>query len=141
MVASLRLQDFVTFEGFCEDVWPHYRRADIAMVPSRWEPFGNTAVEAQLAGVPVVVTSRQGLPETVADGAFGSIVDADDHIALADAVEGLLRDWPSAIQRAETAKVVASGKFSIERYRSDVAAAVEAALRPGLRGTNDGEAV
>lgn len=141
MVVSSKLQDCVTFEGFCADVWPHYRRADVAMVPSRWEPFGNTAVEAQLAGVPVVVTNRQGLPETVADGAYGSIVDADDPVALADGVEELLRDWPSAIQRARAAKVVASSKFSIERYRADVAAAVKAVLLTGRRGTDESEAV
>lgn len=130
MVASSGLQDYVAFEGFCADVWPHYRSADVAMVPSRWEPFGNTAVEAQLAGVPVVVTNRQGLPETVADGAYGSIVNADDPVGLADAVEELLRNWPRAIRRAQAAKEIATRQFSIERYGSEVVAAVEAALRP-----------
>lgn len=135
MVASLELQDNVAFEGFSTDVWAHYRRADVAIVPSRWEPFGNTAVEAQLAGVPVVVTNRQGLPETVAEGAYGSIVDADDPVGLADAVEELLRDWPAARRRARAAKAVASSQFSIERYRSELAAVLQAALAPKRSGS------
>ncbi len=37
----------------------------VAVFPSRWEPFGNVALEAILAGVPVIVTQKTGLEEIV----------------------------------------------------------------------------
>ena len=43
----------VVFAGFRPSVWDSFAAADIAIVPSRVEPFGNVAVEAMLAERPV----------------------------------------------------------------------------------------
>ncbi|SDP46738.1 hypothetical protein SAMN04487905_104237 [Actinopolyspora xinjiangensis] len=120
LIAELGLPDAVALHGFDSAVWHHYARADIALVPSRFEPFGNTAVEAQLAGVPVVVTDVQGLPETVGDGRRGHIVAADDPEALADGIERLLRDWSSATERAEHARREAAELFDPARYHDSI---------------------
>lgn len=114
------LEGSVRFGGFHEDVWGAYERADVALVPSLVEPFGNTAVEAQLAGVPVIVSDAQGLPETVDGGRRGTIVPAGDAIALAAAIRGLVEDWPAARERAELARREAAEKFSVERYRHEI---------------------
>ena len=37
-------------------------------MPSRWEPFGLSCLEAQAAGRPVLVSDVDGLPEQVAAG-------------------------------------------------------------------------
>jgi glycosyltransferase involved in cell wall biosynthesis len=116
------LRDSVRFAGFREDVWGAYERADIALVPSRVEPFGNTAVEAQLAGVPVIVSDAQGLPETVDGGRRGTIVPAGDATALAQAIRDLAGDWPATSLRAELALDEAAAAFSVERYRREIAA-------------------
>ena len=138
LVQGHGLADHVRFVGFTDDVWPHLARADVALVPSRLEPFGNTAVEAQLAGVPVVVADVQGLPETVGHGEFGEIVATESPRALADGVEQLLDSWDDARDRAARALEHARTEFTPERYRADVAAVVAAAAgsrtrRPFLR--------
>ena len=47
----------------------YYRRADVTVVPSRWqEPFGRVALEALWYGCPLVVTRCGGLPEIAAHG-------------------------------------------------------------------------
>ena len=117
-IAELGLADVVRLHGFRADVWPAYAEADVALVPSRVEPFGNTAVEAQLAGIPVIVTDAQGLPETVAGGRFGTIVPAEDPGALADAINALLEDWPATRATATEAQANARTAFAPATYRA-----------------------
>lgn len=120
-VDELELAGRVSLCGFTDDIWQAYARADIALVPSRVEPFGNTAVEAQLAGVPVVVADTQGLPETVAHGTYGSVVPRDDPRALADAVAAILDDWPHTRRVAERARTAALERFAPATYRAALA--------------------
>ena len=119
------LADVVALRGFRADVWDAYRAADIALVPSRFEPFGNTAVEAQLAGTPVIVSDAQGLPETVAHGEFGRIVPAGDARALAAAIRAALENWPKTLHTAERAREHAVTAFAPQRYRNDIAELAE----------------
>jgi glycosyltransferase involved in cell wall biosynthesis len=120
MIRAEGLGHAVRLNGFRPDVWDAYREADIAVVPSRVEPFGNTSVEAQLAGVPVIVTDAQGLPETVDGGSRGTVVPAGDPGALACAIRRLSENWPAARDRAERARREASEKFAVGRYRREI---------------------
>ena len=61
-----------------------YAGARAFVLPSRYEGFGLTALEAMAAGAPVVASDRTALPQTVADA--GLLVDPDDPEAIADAV-------------------------------------------------------
>ncbi|WP_279581125.1 glycosyltransferase family 4 protein [Fodinicola feengrottensis] len=115
------LSDAVTFAGFTDDVWGAYERADIVVVPSRLEPFGLVAVEAQLAVRPVVSSDAQGLVEAVAAGETGLVVPAGDPAALADAVTGLVKDWPRAREMAQQGQERAVRLFSPDGYRAAIA--------------------
>jgi glycosyltransferase involved in cell wall biosynthesis len=59
---------------------------DVLVLPSRQEPFGTVVAEAMAAGVPVVATRVDGLPELVVDGVTGALVEPGDTAALAVAV-------------------------------------------------------
>ncbi|MDV6013350.1 glycosyltransferase family 4 protein [Haloechinothrix sp. LS1_15] len=111
----------VRLHGFTADVGRAYACADLALVPSRVEPFGNTAVEAQLAGLPVIVSDAQGLPETVDGGAHGTVVPRDDPAALAGAVREAVACWQATRRRAVEAALLARERFAPERYRHELA--------------------
>ncbi|MGA7687898.1 MAG: glycosyltransferase family 4 protein, partial [Jiangellales bacterium] len=66
--------------------------ADLALVPSRYEPFGLVALEAMAAGTAVVATTIGGLRDVVVDGVTGLAVPAADPVALAGAMRRLLDD-------------------------------------------------
>jgi glycosyltransferase involved in cell wall biosynthesis len=129
LVASLGLADRVRFLGFVPDVWAAHAAGDVALVPSRVEPFGNTAVEGQLAGRPVVVSATQGLVEIVEAGKTGLVVPPDDPDALAAAVRSLLDDWPAARELAAAGRDEARRRFDPARYRAEIADLVGALAR------------
>lgn len=70
--------------------------ADAFAVPSRWEPFGLTAIEAMAAGVPVASSWAGGLKETVVDlrndswNGTGYLVPPEQPMELARALASLL---------------------------------------------------
>jgi starch synthase len=51
-----------------------YQAADVALVPSLYEPFGYAAIEAMAAGLPVVATDVGGLSEIIEHGRTGLLV-------------------------------------------------------------------
>ncbi|MBE3073335.1 MAG: glycosyltransferase family 4 protein [Actinobacteria bacterium] len=123
---GLGLVDCIHFAGFSEEVAAYLQAADIVLVPSRVEPFGNVAVDAQMAGKPVVASNVQGLPEIVEHGRTGLLVAPDDPAALAAAVARLLDEPGLAGQLAQRGADAAHRRFNSERYRSDLRAALTA---------------
>jgi hypothetical protein len=90
--AAPDLDGAVTFSGYTDPTWPALGRAEVVLVPSRAEPFGNTAVEAQLAARPVVASAVQGLQEIVTPGETGLLVPPGDPRALGEALVALAED-------------------------------------------------
>jgi glycogen(starch) synthase len=91
-----------------EDALAVAARAELAVLPSRWESFGFVCVEALALGVPVVATNVGGFAEIVEDGVSGWLVPPDDPRRLAAAVaraldDGAMRDMAAeaALRRAE----------------------------------------
>jgi glycosyltransferase involved in cell wall biosynthesis len=70
--------------------WEAYRDADVFVLPSQNENFGNTAAEAVAAGTPVVVTEGCGVAPLL--GGKAGIVVAHDARALSQALWSLLTD-------------------------------------------------
>lgn len=129
LVVKLGLQDVVTFHGFAPNVWPHIARADIVLVPSRLdEPFGNTAVEAVLAGRPVIVSDTSGLREAAGSYASAQLVAPGDAQALAQAVERVVDNWAGYRDHAQIDAAKAFAKHGSEAYGARIRAEVKAVL-------------
>ena len=82
--------------------------ADVVVVPSRYEPFGLVALEAQAAGAPVVVTRTGGLAELVDDGFTGRVIEPGDVDGLAEVLDELLGDPQLRRRLAEAGRASAT---------------------------------
>jgi glycosyltransferase involved in cell wall biosynthesis len=92
MAAQLGVAQRVIFTGaiFGEAKWAAYRDADVFVLPSQNENFGNTAAEAMAAGTPVVVTEQCGIAPLLADVA--GLVVPHEAGALARAIRAVIGD-------------------------------------------------
>jgi glycosyltransferase involved in cell wall biosynthesis len=93
LVVQLGLQDRVSFPGFVVDIYPWMRSADLFVLSSRWEGFGNVIVEALECGVPVVSTNcASGPAEILENGCYGKLVPLNDPVAMAAAISASLAE-------------------------------------------------
>jgi glycosyltransferase involved in cell wall biosynthesis len=93
-IARLGLGEFVQLAGWLEhDKLPAFLQdLDVFVLPSTWEGFGVSAVEASAMQLPVVGTDVHGIPDAVRDGATGLLVPPSDPPALAAALTRLIED-------------------------------------------------
>jgi hypothetical protein len=75
----------------------HRARARIAVVPSRWENFPYTCVEAMASGLPVLASPHGGMAEMIEDGRTGWLAAGSDPGSLAAALRRALSTPPAML--------------------------------------------
>ncbi len=108
----------ISFAGYVSPTWPVLAASDVVIVPSRVEPFGNTAVEALLAQRPLVASDTQGLREIVTHEVTGLLVEPGNPTDLAQAIARLLNDPGWAAKLARAGQTDAVNRFSTDAYRT-----------------------
>jgi phosphatidylinositol alpha-1,6-mannosyltransferase len=92
--AARRAPDRIEFTGFVpdEELEALWARATVFAMPSRWEGFGLTYVEAMRHAVPVIASVHDAAPEINLDGQTGYNVDLEKPAELPERLVHLLRD-------------------------------------------------
>lgn len=75
--------DRVTFLGGLEDVRVVYAASDCFILPTRYDPFPNAALEALAMGVPILVSNQCGAAELVESGANGWVCESESATQIA----------------------------------------------------------
>jgi glycosyltransferase involved in cell wall biosynthesis len=93
LAASLGVPCCIESDASDPEVVEAYRRASVAVCPSKFEGFGLTPMEAIASGTPVVASDIPPHREFVAHAA--QLVDPDDDVAVAEGVAAALRQTPA----------------------------------------------
>lgn len=84
LIQDLGLNEEVCLPGFVENPYAYMTKADVFVLSSAWEGFGNVLVEAMACGTTVVSTNCESGPkEILAAGKYGKLVPVKDPEALA----------------------------------------------------------
>ncbi len=117
-VRELGLEDRIVLAGFRADPANLLAAADLFVLPSQIDDALPTVLlEAAAAGLPAVATRVGGVPEIVADGRTGLLVDPGDAAGLARAVETLLADRATRDRMSRAARERAEAEFSLPAWR------------------------
>ena len=107
------LGEAVHFTGFRSDVPDLLRAMDCFVLAStRTEGVPQSLLQAFAAGVPAVASAIGGIPEVIADGETGTLVQPDDPAALAVAIEAVLANPADAATRARAARKLVEERYS-----------------------------
>ncbi|QNK54408.1 glycosyltransferase family 4 protein [Paenibacillus sp. PAMC21692] len=92
LAQELNLYDDIIFYGYMlhpEEFMPFF---DVFVLPSRAEAFGSVFAEAALCWLALVGTNVGGIGEQIEDGVNGLLVEPENHLALAEALEKVVSD-------------------------------------------------
>jgi phosphatidylinositol alpha-1,6-mannosyltransferase len=126
LIKRLNLQERVEYLGRVEEgeKLELLRTCLFLAMPSRFEGWGITAVEANAAGKPVVGTKIWGLSEAVVDGRTGLLVEPGKAGPLSSAMDRLVADHGLRADLGREARIWAK-RFSWEAIARDQAAFYE----------------
>lgn len=103
----------IVFTGPQRNVENYYGAADIFVLPSHYDVFGNVCLEAMACGLPVIVSQTCGASELIRDGEDGFIVPNGNARLLADKIARL----QSADQRARVGEKALKTAISYSMQR------------------------
>jgi glycosyltransferase involved in cell wall biosynthesis/CelD/BcsL family acetyltransferase involved in cellulose biosynthesis len=112
------------------DVVPVLKHLDVGVLCSQTEGLSNALLEYLGAGLPVVATQVGGNAEVIEPGRNGLLVPVGDVPALAEAIDGLLRDGERRRRMGAEGRRVLAERFSLDRMVSETVALWEECLAP-----------
>ncbi len=113
-VSDLEIEDRVVFLGHRDDIHKLLDICDIFVLPSLYEGYPLSIMEAMLACKPVVATDIPGTSEMVTDGVDGYLVPPEDSLAISTILNKLISKYNEAETIAEAGKEKADSQFSAD---------------------------
>jgi glycosyltransferase involved in cell wall biosynthesis len=101
---------------------------DLLVHSADHESFGRVVVEAMAAGLPVVGVNGGGVGEIVVHGETGLLVPPDDPVAMARAIEELVRDPARRAALGSAGRQRAVAHYSLDACARGMLAVYEAAM-------------
>jgi glycosyltransferase involved in cell wall biosynthesis len=91
-----------------------YQKATAFILPSYWEAFPMTLLEALACGTPVIATPVGGIPEIIKNHETGILVPPGDSIRLAEAINYLLENEDVRLKMAREGRKLVIEQYSLE---------------------------
>jgi UDP-glucose:(heptosyl)LPS alpha-1,3-glucosyltransferase len=88
LIETLGLQGRAHFIGHTDEILRYFGIADMVVLPTQYDSFGNVCIEAMACGIPVVSSSSSGVAELIRNGENGYVLkNADDYMELSNILQ------------------------------------------------------
>jgi glycosyltransferase involved in cell wall biosynthesis len=129
---DLRVGDRVRFLGNQDDVPAFLRSVDLFALASKFEPYGVALLEAKAAGLPIVATAVNEIPNIITDGESGVLTPPENPAYMASAFAALARNSNLRSRLGARARVEA-GRHNLSAVVDAYEALYDACLNPRCR--------
>ncbi len=124
--SKIKIDDIVTFTGFCENVYDFIKAMDIVCLLScGTEALSSTLIEAQMLGKPVIGTDIGGIKETFLNGQTGTLIPSRDIEALKKSLIELIENEGKRREMAEKGKQWAGERFGMKNCCNSIKSVYE----------------
>lgn len=133
LAQELGIYNETIFYGYTlhpEEFMPFF---DIFVLPSRAEAFGSVFAEAALSCLALVGTNVGGIPEQIENGVNGLLVNPEDALGLADALEKVITDPGYRYELSRSAWDKAKSLYSLTRVANELKKTY-LQFQPGMKG-------
>lgn len=112
----------IVFMGNVDDIPGFLSQIDLFVLPSRYEGFGISLIEAMSMGIPCISSDTNGPREIIGDHERGTLFNVNDAQDLADQLEKIITDYPRYKKQAKTAEVFVRQNYNIENMCAQLGA-------------------
>jgi glycosyltransferase involved in cell wall biosynthesis len=112
---QIKQEGLVDCLGYQKNVPLLYAKSNIVVLPSYREGLPKSLIEAAACGRAVVTTDVPGCRDAIEPGVTGLLVPPRDAVALADALERLIKDAPNRLAMGMAGRELAEREFGIEK--------------------------
>ncbi|HXZ04531.1 MAG TPA: glycosyltransferase, partial [Ktedonobacteraceae bacterium] len=110
---ELDISDSVEFLGLRRDVIDLLQQAWGFVMPSRWEGMPNALLEAMACGLPCVATKVSGSEDIINDGVNGLLIEPEQPVALARALQRIIENTDLALQLSLEARATVLNHYQL----------------------------
>lgn len=114
LAQELGLTESVEFAGVQHDMPMQFKRAEVSILPSRWEGMPIALLEAMACGLACVATRVSGSEDIITSGVDGLLVEPEDYQDMAQALLTLLRDSDLAQKYGRAARRTVEQRYAFE---------------------------
>ncbi|MDF1594088.1 MAG: glycosyltransferase family 4 protein [Desulfobacterales bacterium] len=106
-----------------------YNKVSVVVIPSVFEGFGLTAIEAMACRTPVIATDTDGLRDVIEDGINGLLVKYNDVKMLSEKIVYLMKNEPERIKLSKNGKERVRTVFNWDIISQDILKVYEFILK------------
>lgn len=122
LAGRLGLEEAIAWTGFVSDVPAELARIDLFVLPSLFgEGLPMVVLESMAAGVPVVASRVEGVPEAIRHGEDGLLCEPGSAVRLAEAIEQIMTDQHDYAAMSRNARLRHAERFSAHAMAAEVA--------------------
>jgi glycosyltransferase involved in cell wall biosynthesis len=108
-----------------------YSAADVFVIPSLQESFGQTVTESLACGTPVVGFDTGGIPDMVRPGITGYLAPVGNAAELGAAIARVLDDPAASAEMSKNCRQIAQREYSMQTQAESYLAFYQTLLSPG----------